>query len=140
MLLNNLKQDDIEPMVTIPVSVVEVRSIIKTIKSKETSGYDGISGKILKQCASTIIKPLTYSICNLSLTTGTFPERCKLAIVRPIYTKGNHTELNNYRPVSLLPTISKVLEKAMPNRLSQHFGSNKLLAPSQFGFQKKGTH
>jgi hypothetical protein len=81
-------------MVTIPVSEVEVMSIIKSIKSKETSGYDGISRKILKQCANTIIKPLTY-ICNLSLTTGTFPERCKLAIVIPIYKKGNHAELNN---------------------------------------------
>ena len=110
MLLNNLKLEDIESMVTIPVSEVEVMSIIKSLKSKETSGYDGISSKILKQCASTVIKPLTF-ICNLSLTTGTFPERCKLAIVRPIYKKGNQTEMNNYRPVSLLPTISKFLEK-----------------------------
>jgi hypothetical protein len=45
--------------------------------------------------------------------------------------------MNNYRPVSLLPTISKVLEKIMLNRLSKHFDSNKLLTPSQFGFQKK---
>ena len=105
-------------------------------KSKGTSGYDGISSKILKQCASTVVKPLTF-ICNLSLTTGTFPEKCKLAIVRPIYKKGNHTEMNNYRPVSLLPTVSKVLEKTMLSRLSQHFESNKLLTPSQFGFQKK---
>ena len=85
---------------------------------------------------SSIIKPLTY-ICNLSLTTGTFPERCKPAIVRPIYKKGNHSEMNNYRPVSLLPTISKVLEKVMLSRLFQHIDSNKLLTPSQFGFQKK---
>jgi hypothetical protein len=136
MLLNNLKRDDIEPMVTIPVSEAEVRSIIKSIRSKETSGYDGISSKILKQCASTIIKPLTY-ICNLSLISGTFPERCKLAIVRPIYKKGNHTEMNNYRPVSLLPTVSKVLERATLSRLLQHFDSNKLLTSSEFGFQKK---
>jgi potassium voltage-gated channel Eag-related subfamily H protein 8 len=76
-------------------------------------------------------------ICNLSLITGTFPERCKLAIVRPIYKKGNHIEMNNYRPMSLLPTVSKVLERAMLSRLLQHFDSNKLLTPSQFGFQKK---
>jgi len=83
MMLNNLKLDNIEPMVTIPVTEAEVRSIIKSLKSKGTSGYDGISSKILKQCASTVIKPLIY-MCNLSLTTGTFPERCKPAIVRPI--------------------------------------------------------
>ena len=136
MLLNNLILEDIKSMVTIPVSEVEVMGIIKSLKSKGTSGYDGISSKILKQCASTVIKPLTF-ICNLSLITGTFPERCKLVIIRPIYKKGNHTEMNNYRPVSLLPTISKVLEKTMLSRLSQHFESNKLLTPSQFGFQKK---
>jgi hypothetical protein len=61
-MLNNLKLDGIEPMVTIPVSEVEVRSIIKSLKSKGTSGYDGISSKILKQCASTVIKPLTYTV------------------------------------------------------------------------------
>ena len=136
MLLNNLKLENIKSMITIPVSEVEVMCIIKSLKSKGSSGYDGISSKILKQCAGSVIKPLTY-ICNLSLTTGIFPERCKFAIVRPIYKKGNQTEMNNYRPVSLLPTISKVLEKTMLSRLSQHFESNKLLSPSQFGFQKK---
>jgi hypothetical protein len=60
MMLNNLKLDGIEPMVTIPVSEADVSSIIKSLKSKEISGYDGISSKILKQCASTVIKPLTY--------------------------------------------------------------------------------
>jgi hypothetical protein len=123
-------------MVTIPVSEAEVRDIIKSLKSIGTSGYDGISRKIIKQCASTIIKPLTY-VCNLSLTTGTFTERCKFAIVRPIYKKRKHSEMNNYRPVSLLPTISKVLEKVMLSRLSQHIDSNKLLNPSKYGFQKK---
>jgi hypothetical protein len=122
-MLNNLKLDDIEPMVTIPVSEVEVRSIIKSLKSKGTPGYDGISSKILKQCASTVIKPLTY-ICNLSLITETSPERCKLAIVRPIYKKGNHSEMNNYTPVSVLTTASKVLEKVMLSRLFQHIDSN----------------
>ena len=123
-------------MVTIPVSELEVMSIIKSLKSKGTSGYDGISRKILKQCASIVLKPLTF-ICNLSLTTGTFPESCKLAIFRGIYKKGNQTEMNNYRPVSLLPSISKFLEKTMLSRLSQLFESNKLLTPSQFEFQKR---
>jgi hypothetical protein len=136
ILLNNFKSDNIDPMVTTPVSEVEVKYIIQSLKSTGTSGYNGISSKILKQCASTIIKPLTY-ICNLSLATGTFPERCKLAIVRPIYKKGTHSEMNNYRPVSLLPTISKVLENIVLGRLSQHIDSNKILNPSQFGFQKK---
>jgi len=79
MMLHNLKLDDIKPMVTIPVTEVEVRSIIKSLKSKGMSGYDGISSKILKQCARTVIKPLTY-ICNLSLTTGLFRKGANMRV------------------------------------------------------------
>jgi hypothetical protein len=86
ILLNILKLGNIIQMKTIPVSEAEVNSIIKSLKSKNTAGYNGISRKILKQCAHLISKPLTY-IYNYSLTTGIFPERCKFAIVRPIYKK-----------------------------------------------------
>jgi hypothetical protein len=99
-LLNNLKLENIVQMEIIPVSEAEVVNN-KILKSKNTAGYDGISSKILKQCAHTIIKLLTH-IFNISLTTGVFPERCKFAIVRPIYKKGGHKEMNSYRPISLL--------------------------------------
>jgi hypothetical protein len=71
----------------IPVSEVEVRTIIMSLKPRSSIGYDGIPNKILKYCGHCISKPLTY-IYNCSLTTGIFPERCKYAIVRPIYEKG----------------------------------------------------
>jgi hypothetical protein len=87
-------------MKTIPVSEAEAINIIKSLKPKNTAEYYGISSKILKQCATIISKPQNY-IYNCSLTTGIFPERCKSAIVRPIYKKGGHKEMNNYRPVSL---------------------------------------
>jgi hypothetical protein len=90
-------------MKTIPVSETEVINVIKSLKPKNTARYDGISSKILKQCAHIISKPLTY-ICNCSLTTGIFPEKCKSAIVRPVYKKGGHKEMNNYRPISFLWT------------------------------------
>jgi len=73
-------------MKTIPVSEAEVISRIQSLMPKNTAGYDGISSKILKQCALIISKPLTYTH-NCSLTTGIFPDRCKVAIVRPIYKK-----------------------------------------------------
>jgi hypothetical protein len=131
MMLNNLKLDDIEPIVTIPVSEVEVRSIIKSIKSKGTSGYEGISSKILKQCASTVIKPLTY-ICNLSLTIGTFLERCKPAIVTPIYKKGNHSEMTCILTTNYLegPRKSYAQQIVSAHCLKQVVNS------LQFGFQK----
>jgi hypothetical protein len=133
---NNLKLVNIVYMETIPVTEAEVISIIQSLKPKNTAGYDGISNKILKQCAHIISKPLTY-IYNCSLTTGTFPERCKLAIVRPIHKKGGKNEMNNYRPISLLTATSKILETTMYKRLVQHFESNNILTTAQFGFRKE---
>ena len=119
----------------IPVTESEITSIIKSLKSKITAGYDEISTKILKNSAHIISKPLTY-ICNMSLTTGIFPDRCKYAIVRPIYKKGEITEMGNYRPILLLMTCSKILERVMLNRLVQHLEVNKILSAAQFGYQK----
>ena len=131
-LLNSFKLGHIVQMKTIPVSETKVISIIKSLKSKNTTGYN----KILKHCAHIISKPLTY-ICNRSLTTGIFPERCKFAIVRPIYKKGGYNEMNNYRPISLLTAISKILETVMFKRLVQHLESNNILNTAQFRFRKE---
>jgi putative lipase involved disintegration of autophagic bodies len=78
-------------METIPVSEAEVKTIIMSLKPKNSTAYDGIPNKILKCCVHSISKPLTY-ICNCSLSTGIFPERCKFAIVRPIHKKGGQKE------------------------------------------------
>jgi hypothetical protein len=75
-------------MKLIPVTECDVRDIIKSLKNKNSSGYDGISNNILKYCINEISKPLTY-IFNLSIRTGVFPDRFKYAIVRPIYKKGD---------------------------------------------------
>ena len=74
-------------MKTIPVPEAEVKTIIMSLRPKNSTGYDGIPNKILKYGVHSISKSLTY-IHNRSLTTGIFPEMCKFAIVRPIYKKG----------------------------------------------------
>ena len=135
-LLNNIKLENIVHMESIPVTEAEVIIIIGSLKSKDTTGYDGISYKILKLSAHIKSNPLTY-IMNCSLTTGIFPEICKLAIVRPVHKKGNKNEMNNYRPISLLTTISKIFERVMYNRLVHHFESNNYLTTVQYGFQKE---
>jgi hypothetical protein len=133
-LLRNIKSDSIVQMEIIPVTEAEVKAIVISLKSKNSTGYDGISNKILIHCVHFISKPLTY-IFNFSLTTGTFPERCKFAIVRPTYKKGEIKEMNNYRPVSLLTAMSKIVETIMFKRLEQHPESNSILNREQFGFR-----
>jgi hypothetical protein len=100
-LLKGVNIEAINEMQIIPVTETEVIKIITSLKNKNSSGYDGISNKIIKCCANLISKPLTY-ICNYSLASGVYPERCNYEIVRPVYKKGDKTNLANCRPVSLL--------------------------------------
>jgi len=74
-------------------------------------GYDEISTKLLKISATYICSPLTY-ICNKFILSGIFPVRLKFSIIKPIYKKGDRMNPTNYRPISLLITSLKVVEKA----------------------------
>ena len=72
------------------------------------------------------------------MVTGIFPDQLKIAIVTPIY-KGKNSDphwFSNYRPISLLPTISKIVEKAIHNQLYAYMNNNNLLNDSQYGFRK----
>jgi hypothetical protein len=106
-------------MKLIPVTETEIKNILKSLKSKNSSGYDGISSRILKYCIDEISKALGH-IFNASLKQGIYPERMKYASVRPSYKTGEKSDISNYRPISLLTTFSKVLKKVMYNRLKQH--------------------
>ena len=79
--------------------------------------------------------PLTL-IVNQSLGSGIFPNKLKIAKVIPIFKKDDAHLLNNYRPISLLPTISKVFEKVVQEHLTEFLNVNKLLYNSQYGFRK----
>ena len=81
--------------------------------------------------SSIISFPLSY-IYNYSLNTGIFPDRLKIAVVKPLHKKGDKSNISNYRPISLLPTFSKIFEKAMYSRLNQHLYTNNILVPEQY--------
>ena len=91
-------------------STHEIIKAIRTLKTTNSAGYDEISNRLLKLSAPYIASPLTY-ICNAALKCGVFPDRLKYALVKPVHKKGSKQDLSNYRPISLLPVFSKVLEK-----------------------------
>ena len=118
-----------------PTNDRQVTNIIKLLKPKTSCGHDSISPKILKKLYAGIITPCVH-IINLSLATGKIPDAMKLAKVVPIYKNSGPTEImKNYRPVSLLPVLSKVLERIVYNQLFEYLVKHALLHPSQYGFQ-----
>ena len=116
-------------------STREICSIIKSIKSKNTYGYDEISTKILKISSNYITSPLTH-ICNKIILSGSFPDRLQFSIVKPVHKKGDRTNYYNYRPTSLLTSFSKVFEKAIYTSVIEYLLNYKILSESQYGFQK----
>jgi hypothetical protein len=78
-------------------------------------------------------------ICNTSLLSGVFPQCPKYSIVKPLVKKGVRTDVSNYRPISILTSFSKVLEKVIYNRLLEHVINNNILAQEQFGFRQTLT-
>ena len=84
--------------------------------NKISNDPHGLSMEILKHVIPNIIKQLIY-ICNKSFLEGCFPDSMKISRIVPIFKAGDKNTLNNYRPISILPQFSKVLEKLLENRL-----------------------
>ena len=116
-----------------PVVEDEVKNIIKNLK-ESSAGWDSISSRIVKNTYEFFLSPLTY-IMNLSLIKGVVPSELKIAKVIPLFKSGDPTKFSNYRPVSVLPVFSKILERLMYVRLLSFINKNKLLYKFQFGFR-----
>lgn len=112
----------------------DILNIINKLKNKSSYGHDCISNKLLKLAKDHIIKPLTL-IINQSLRTGIFPGDLKISKVKPLFKNGNSHMLSNYRPISLLPSISKIFEYVLFHQLSDYMSNNNLLCQEQFGFR-----
>lgn len=97
-------------------------------------GNDGIGNFIVKKVINEIVEPLTM-VFNLSISTGIVPDKLKVAKVVPIYKKEDVDKFSNYRPVSLLPCFSKILERLVFNRCVDYIDANEILNDRQFGFR-----
>ena len=119
-----------------PTSEVEILKIIKSLPSKLSSGHDNISNVLLKELID-ILAPVLTKIFNNSFETGEFPDIMKLAEVVPLFKGKEHYLSNNYRPISLLTTISKVLEKIVYQRVYDYLTKTGQLYDNQYGFREK---
>ena len=102
-----------------PVSRSFVLKQLSSLRLDKSTGLDGISPRFLKDGADSLVDPVAH-IINLSLTSEIFPSSFKKARVKPLYKKGSRLEVGNYRPVSILPVLSKILERAVNDQLNEY--------------------
>ena len=117
-----------------PTSGIEIRKLIMQLPSKDSSGYDNVSNKLLKDLIDPILEPLTL-IFNKSLSEGVFPHGMKSSDVSPLYKSKEHYLVTNYRPISLLITISKLLEKIVHTRTYDFLNASGQFYQGQYGFR-----
>ena len=120
-----------------PTNKSEIEKIIKSLDSKKSSDIYGMSEKLLKILSPTISETLS-NIFNESFALRVFPDHIKLAMITPIFKGGSKLDVSNYRPVLVLPTISKVLEKLMLTRLTKHLDQSKITMNINLDFKKTG--
>ncbi len=117
------------------VSEEFVKSKLRGLKAGKAVGLDDVPARLLIDSADIVARPLT-DIINVSLQTGQVPIDWKAARVFPLFKKGKTELMDNYRPISILPTVSKVLERAVHTQLYNYLQSHKMLSPYQCRFRK----
>ena len=132
--ISYLKHNEIKMNET-PLTEKEFFEAFNTLKSNKSQGVDEISANMVKMSYDIIKDPLLY-IFDLSIRTGKFPNSMKIAKVTPVFKTGDKTNPSNYRPISVLPCFSKILERIMYNRVFNYILDNNFLYKKQFGFQK----
>ena len=117
-----------------PLSINELKDAFFSLNINKSPYHDGGSFNVIKKCFGELCKPLKY-LFNLSIVKGIFPDDLKIAKVTPIYKADNNSNVSNYRPISVLPCFSKMLERIMYNFLQKYLKDQNILYDKQFGFQ-----
>lgn len=126
-------------MYMMPTDEVEMYNAILKLNNGNSTGTDGIKSKIFKKCAVQFSNILSYYV-NIEFENGNYPDELKTAKIVPIYKKsGEKSELKNYRPISILNTMSKIYETCLYNRLYNYLESIDFFKSNQFGFIKKSN-
>ena len=117
------------------ITPYEVSLIIDKLDINKASGVDRIGPRILKLCKDSISEVLA-SLINSCISSGVFPDTLKIASVIPLHKGGAKDDPNNYRPISLLPTISKIIERHVVNKLNDYLKKTNILMDRQSGFRQ----
>ena len=119
-----------------PCSPTEIINITNSLRNCKGTGLDGYAVKVIKHVINDIAYPLS-EIFNQSFQTGIFPDELKHARITPVFKSDDKQSVNNYRPVSVLPVFSKILEKLMYNRLISFINKHGILCDNQYGFREE---
>lgn len=117
-----------------PVSEEYILKQLQQLNPSKSTGLDGIPSRFLRDGSTMLAKPITY-IVNLSLTSGIVPDEMKTARVCPIFKKNSRLEVGNYRPVSILVVVSKIVERSVYSQFEKYLVENNLLYNLQSGFR-----
>ena len=115
----------------------KVLKIMTNIESSKAAGVDKLSGRFLKDGSNILEKPIS-ALCNLSISQGVFPNACKFVKLKPIFKKGKKTDPSNYRPISLLPSLPKTIERVIHDQTNSSLSKEDILYNYQSGF--RGNH
>jgi len=118
-----------------PTNSTELMKIVVNLNNSKSLGYDNTGPSLIKDVSTVILDPLVHKF-NLSLLSGCVPDKLNIAMVIPVFKKGDHSQPSNYHPISLLSIFDKLLEKLMFNRLISYLECNNVLYNYQFGFRK----
>jgi len=113
----------------------EVITVAKGLNNSQSSGFDEISVMLLKDIIECVAQPMA-DILNLCISRGIFPDNMKIAKVCPVFKSSDKREFSNYRPISILPSFSKIFEKIIEQRITSFITKHEIIASSQFGFRK----
>jgi hypothetical protein len=135
-----LTDDKMKSFSLFPTDPLEIVRIASGMNNKLSFGCDEIPVSIMKSSIASIATPLSFLI-NSSFCTGIFPHALKIGKLCPVFKAGDKTLLSNYRPISILPSFSKLYEKCIHNRLTSYLEANQILTTCQYGFRKNhSTH
>ena len=113
-------------MPTGPIRVNKLKNVFFSIKASKGSGHDKSNLYVIRTCFNKLCEPLQY-LCNVSFEKCILPDHLKIAKVTPVFKAVDNAELSNYRPISVLPCFSKILERVIYNRLYKYLLNSKIL-------------